>query len=233
MENEEQVIIKPQLLKLKHYINGVTIRYTLDGTDPDSLRSAVYTKDVSISGNAHLKAIAYKPGWYSSDTTKADFYAARYRPDSLIHLLPPDKDHKDDKSKTLIDLAMGDSNFRSSKWVGFRNNSMEAMLVFNQPSVISIVTVSSLVDIGSFLMPPLSLEVWGGDDPKQLKLLNRITPAQPTKVKKFYEKMYALKFKLHTVRYLKIIANPVLKLPKWHPGKGQKGWFFTDEIFVN
>ncbi len=233
LENEEQVIIKPQPLRLKHYINGVTIRYTLDGTDPDSLRSAAYAKDVSISGNAHLKAIAYKPGWYSSDTTKADFYAARYRPDSLIHLLPPDKDHKDDKSKTLIDLAMGDSNFRSSKWVGFRVNSMEAMLVFNQPSVISIVTVSSLVDIGSFLMPPLSLEVWGGDDPNQLRLLNRITPAQPTKAKKFYEKMYALKFKPLKVRYVKIIANPVLKLPRWHLGKGEKGWFFTDEIIVN
>jgi len=133
----------------------------------------------------------------------------------------------------LIDLAMGDSNFRSGKWVGFRENKMEAMLVFNQPAAISAVTVSSLVDIGSYLMPPLSLEVWGGDDPTHLKLLNRITPEQPTKAKKFYEKMYALKFKPLTVRYLKLIANPVSKLPKWHPGKGQKGWFFTDEIIVN
>jgi uncharacterized membrane protein len=233
LENEEQVIIQPKPLKLKHYIKGVTIRYTLDGTDPDSLRSPVYTKDVIVSGNEHLKAIAYKPGWYRSDTTKVDFYAAKYKPDSLIHLLPPDKDYKDEKAKTLIDQAMGDSNYRSGKWVGFRANSMEAMLVFNQPAVISIVTVSSLVDIGSFLMPPLSLEVWGGEDPKQLKLLNRITPEQPTKAKKFYEKMYALKFKPLKVRYLKIIANPVLKLPKWHPGKGQKGWFFADEIIVN
>ena len=233
LQNVEQVIIKPQPLKLKHYINGVTIRYTLDGTDPDSLRSAVYTKNVMISGNAHLKAIAYKPGWYSSDTTEVDFYTAKYRPDSLIHLLPPDKDYKDDKGKTLIDLAMGDSNFHSGKWVGFRMNSMEAMLVFDQPAAISGVTVSSLIDIGSFLMPPLSLEVWGGDDPEHLKLLNRIIPQQPVKMQKHYQKTYDLKFKTITVRYLKLIANPVSKLPKWHPGKGQKGWFFTDEIIVN
>ena len=45
--------------------------------------------------------------------------------------------------------------------------------------------------------------------------------------------MYELKFKPVSFRYLKIIANPVLKLPKWHPGKGEKGWFFADEIFVN
>ena len=114
-----------------------------------------------ISGNAHLKAIAYKPGWYSSDTTKADFYAAKYRPDSLIHLLPPDNAYKDEKGKTLIDLVKGDKNFRNGKWVGFRNNSMEALLVFNQPLSISIVSVSSLIDIGSYLMPPLSLGSMG------------------------------------------------------------------------
>jgi uncharacterized membrane protein len=233
LENEEQVIIKFQLLKLKHYINGVTIRYTLDGTDPDSLRSPMYTKNVTISGNAHLKAIAYKPGWYTSDTTEADFYAAKYRPDSLIHLLPPDAEYKDDKSKTLIDLVKGDKNFRSGKWVAFKMNGMEALLVFNQPAAISAVTISSLVDIGSYLMPPLSLEVWGGDDPKQLKLLKRITPPQPTKMQPAYLKAYDLKFKTITARYLKLIANPVPKLPKWHPGKGQKGWFFTDEIIVN
>jgi len=233
LENEEQVIIQSQPLKLKHYINGVTIRYTLDGTDPDSLRSAVYTKNAAIGGNAHLKAIAYKSGWYSSDTTKADFYAAKYKPDSLIHLLPPDAQYKDEKGKTLIDLAMGDSNFRSGKWVGFRMNSMEAMLVFDQPSAISSVTVSTLIDIGSFLMPPLSLEIWGGDNPKQLRLLNRTIPQQPAKMQKHYQKEYDLKFKTITARYLKLIANPVSKLPNWHPGKGQKGWFFTDEIIVN
>jgi hypothetical protein len=51
---------------------------------------------------------------------------------------------------------------------------MEAMLVFDQPSAISSVTVSTLIDIGSFLMPPLSLEIWGGDNPRQLKLLNAL-----------------------------------------------------------
>jgi uncharacterized membrane protein len=233
LQNEERVIITPVPLKLKHYINGVAIRYTLDGMAPDSLRSAVYNNEIMLSGNVHLKAIAYKPGWYSSDTTDAIFYAARYKPASLIHLLPPDNAYKDDKAKTLIDLVKGDKNFRSGKWVGFRNNSMEALLSFDQPAVISLVTVSTLIDIGSFLMPPTSIEVWGGDDPKQLKLLNRIMPEQPVKVIPSYQKHFDLRFKPVAVRYLKVIANPVSKLPKWHPGKKQKGWFFADEIFVN
>ncbi|HLG40841.1 MAG TPA: FN3 associated domain-containing protein, partial [Chitinophagaceae bacterium] len=233
LQNEEQIIVKPTTLKLKHYISGVEIRYTLDGMAPDSLRSAVYNTDVTINSSAHLKAIAYKPGWYSSDTTETDFYTAKYKADSLIHLLPPDNAYRDEKAKTLINLGKGDKNFRSGKWVGFRNNSMEALLVFDQPAVVSTVSVSSLVDIDSYLMPPLSLEVWGGDDTKQLKLLSRIIPAQPARSQPSYLKLYEVKFQPITARYLKIIANPVLKLPKWHPGKGQRGWFFTDEIFVN
>ena len=110
---------------------------------------------------------------------------------------------------------------------------MEALLVFNQPAAISNVTVSTLIDIGSYLMPPQSVEVWGGDNPKQLKLLNRITPEQPTMAKPTYQKGNEIKFSPVTVKYIKVVANPVPKLPSWHPGKGDKAWIFTDEIFVN
>ncbi len=245
LENTEQVLLQPQPLKLKHYINGVTIRYTLDGTDPDSVRSAMYANNVVISGNAHLKAIAYKPGWYSSDTTKTDFYGAKYRPDSLIHLLPPDNYYKDEKGKTLIDGVKGDASLGNGKWIGFRNNSMKALMIFNQPSVVSNVSVSSMIDTASYVMPPLSLELWGGNDSAHLKLLSRIIPVQPArpprpsklaeplKRQPAYLKLYDLSFKSTTVHYLKLIANPVIKLPAWHSGKGTKGWFFVDEVIVN
>jgi len=248
LENTQQVLLQPQPLRLKHYINGVTIRYTLDGTSPDSMRSPVYANDVTIEGNARLKAIAYKPGWYSSDTTTTDFYKTTYRPDSLIQLLPPDNYYKDEKGKTLIDGVKGDVNLSGGKWIGFRNNSMKALMIFNQPSVVSTVMVSSTVDTASYVMPPLSLELWGGSDSAHLKLLKRITPVQPPKPPRppktakpgeslprqpAYLKLYTLGFKATTVRYLKLIANPVEKLPSWHSGKGKRGWFFVDELIVN
>lgn len=233
LQNEEQIIVKPVPLKLKHYINGVMIRYTLDGTEPDSLKSPVYNNDVTISSNVELKAKAFKPGWHSSDLLENNFYAVKYKPDSLVHILPPDAQYADPKGKTLIDLIKGDFNFRSGKWIAFRNNRMETLLSFNQPSLISSFTMSTLIDIGSFIMPPSSIEVWGGDYPNQLKLLKRINPEQPTMLKPAYLKGFDVRFSPTTIKYLKIIATPVLKLPKWHPGKGDKGWIFTDEVFVN
>ena len=233
LQNEEQIITKPIALQLKHYIRGVTIRYTLDGSDPDSLIAPIYNNDVTLNGNARLKTKAFKPGWYTSDMTEDYFYGAKYRPDSLVHLLPPDKEYPDAKNKTLIDLVKGDNNFRSGKWVAFRQNKMEDLLLFNQPVTISSVTMSVIIDIGAYLMPPLSIEVWGGNDPKKLKLLNRIIPEQPAMVKAAYQKGYEIKFNPVSVKYIKIVAAPVSKLPPWHPGKGDKGWLFTDEIFVN
>lgn len=233
LENEQQVLLQPEALKLKHYINGVSIRYTLDGTDPDSVRSSAYKNGVLIDGNVHLKAIAYKPGWYSSDTIVADFYRTKYRPDSLVHLLPPENNYRDEKGKTLIDGVKGNKSFGGGKWVGFRNNRMEALMVFKQPSVVSTISVSSLVDIGGYIMPPLSLELWGGDDSTNLKLLGRIIPPQPSKTEPSYLKLYDLQFPAASVHYLKLIVKPVSKLPRWHPGKGERGWVFMDEVMVN
>jgi hypothetical protein len=41
----------------------------------------------------------------------------------------------------------------------------------------------------------------------------------------------AVSFDSSSHAYYKIVAKPVTKLPLWHNGKGQKGWFFIDEIF--
>ena len=51
-QNEEQVITTPLALKLKHYINGVMIRYTLDGTEPDSLKSPLFDPSLKLN-NSH------------------------------------------------------------------------------------------------------------------------------------------------------------------------------------
>ena len=46
-------------------------------------------------------------------------------------------------------------------------------------------------------------------------------------------KGFECKFNTATVKYIKIIGNPVAKLPAWHPGKGEKAWIFVDEVLVN
>ena len=232
--NEEQIITDPIVLRLKHYVNGVSIRYTLDGTDPDSIKSPEYKQNTTLSQHVTVKAKAFKPGWISSDIMETYFYSAKYRVDSVINLLPPEEQYKGDGPRTLTDLVKGEAgNFKSGKWLGYRKNKMESLLQFSSPVTVSSVTLSTLIDIGGYIMPPVSIEVWGGDDAGHLKLLSRLTPQQPLKVAPAYLKAFELSFSPVLLKYIKIVAVPVSKLPLWHPGKGDKGWIFADEVFVN
>ncbi|HUQ64907.1 MAG TPA: FN3 associated domain-containing protein, partial [Flavitalea sp.] len=83
LENEDHILAGPEPLKLKHYITGSLIRYTLDGTTPDSIRSPVYKEGLVIDSNVTLKAIAYKDGWYNSSMLQHHFYKKNYLPDSI------------------------------------------------------------------------------------------------------------------------------------------------------
>lgn len=232
--NEEQIISTPITLKLKHYINGVSIRYTLDGTEPDSINSPEYNSNIVLTKNVQLKARAFKKGWMSSDVLDNYFFSATFRADSAINILPSDEQYKGDGAKTLVDLEKGEvGNFKSGKWLGYRKNKMESLLLFNHPVTIKSVTLNTLVDIGGYIMPPVSIEVWGGNEEKQLKLLSRVNPQQPKMLAPAYLKAFELSFTPVTLKYLKVIAVPVAKLPVWHPGKGDKGWVFADEVFVN
>ena len=232
--NEEQIINTPITLKLKHYINGVSIRYTLDGTEPDSITSKEYSNDIMLTQNTTVKAKAFKKGWLSSAVMEGYFFSSKYKPDSVVNLLPADEQYKGDGAKTLIDLVKGEANnFKSGKWLGFKKNKMESLLLFNAPVNVKSVTLSALIDIGGYIMPPVTIEVWGGNEARHLKLLRLVTPEQPTVIQPGYLKAFQLSFKPATVKYLKIVAVPVSKLPAWHPGKGDKGWVFADEVFVN
>ncbi|MEO8765278.1 MAG: FN3 associated domain-containing protein [Ginsengibacter sp.] len=235
IENEEQVVLQPVPLKLKHYVKKVIIRYTTDGTEPDSIKSPVYVDDSSvlINKNVAIKAKAFKPGWISSDVIEQNFFKAGFRPDSVQLVNPPDPQYKNDGALTLFDTKKGSTNFRDGKWLAYREKKMEAVFYLNKSERISSVTVSSVVDIGSYLMPAQEIEVWGGDNPGSMRLLKRMVPAQPSKEKPAYLTAFDLTFQTTHARYLKVLVTPVSKLPSWHKAKGEKGWFFVDEIFLN
>ena len=231
--NEEGFITTPIPLRLKHYIQGAAIRYTTDGSMPDSVHSPLYTGKEIISSNVLVRAKAYKSGWISSDLVEVNFYKTTYTPDSAIYILPADSSYADEQDKKLFDHEKGETNFRSGKWVGFRKNNMSCLLHFASPVQIQSVTLSCLLDFGSYIMPPQKIEIWGGDDPKKLKLLHQQTPEQPTMLQPANLRGFECKFAPVTVKYIKVVGITVGKLPAWHPGKGDKAWIFTDEVLIN
>ncbi|MEP6750265.1 MAG: c-type cytochrome domain-containing protein [Bacteroidota bacterium] len=234
LETEERIVNgAPIALHLRHYIRGAVIRYTTDGSLPDSVNAPIYKDSILLDKAGIFKARAFKHGWLGSDSIMATFYKNSFRADSIRSLTPLDSVYKGIAgAKTLINGEKGDFS-RNNKWLGFRRNKMEMLLHYADPVLVSSVTLSTQVDIGAFIMPPVYVEVWGGTNEKNLVRLSHITPQQPDSLRPAMMRGYDCTFKPTRVSYLKVVAMPVDKLPAWHPSKGQKGWLFTDEIFVN
>jgi hypothetical protein len=229
---EDRVIRSPLSLELRHFVPGVTMKYTLDGSDPDSA-GIPYNGPVLLISHVNLKVKAYKKGWLTSDAAAATFFSEKYRPDSILLLKPVDSNYMKYKPGVLIDLDKGDLNFGSGKWLGFRKNALECLLFFRRPVKVEDITVSSLVDINSYIFPPVKVEIWGGNERSNLHLLGNLQPEQPVKAVPSYLDSYEIHFAPTSVRYLRVVAQPVDSLPAWHQGKGQHGWIMADEIFVN
>jgi hypothetical protein len=217
---------------MKNFMPGAVVRYTLDGSNPDS-SGQTYTTPFQLKDRAQLTAKTYKPGWLASNATAATFYLQRYPPDSIRLLLPIDSNYMKFRPTVLIDADKGDLGFGSGKWLGFRKNGLAALLYYRKPVTISSLTFSSIVDIGAFIFPPTNLEVWGGPNEHHLKLLGTLTPTQPDKIGPPYLTAYRIDFPPQKISCLKVIANPMSKLPDWHPAKGQPAWIFFDELLVD
>ena len=239
LQNEEQIISTAAALKLKHYLPGVSIRYTIDGSEPDSIRSTIFKPGETINANTIVRAKAYKPGWISSDLIEALFFKHTHKADTIILLTSPDSSYAG-SSYLLTDMDKGTTNFRAGNWLAWRKKRMEILMEYKKPVIVQSVTLSSLIDINSYIMPPLGVEVWGGEEKSNLKLLGRISPEQPVAMKKeilqkqqSFLKGFECKFSPVSLKYLKIVGVNVSKLPKWHTAKGEMGYIFVDEILVN
>jgi len=229
----EGILKRGESLQLKHSMPGVVIRYSLDGRLPDSISDVIYEKPLVVNETVKLKALACKQGWYCSELLEVTCYVEGYKPATITLLKPADKQYPGEGASTLTDGRKGFADvLKEPSWLGFRENNFEAGFDFGtKPPAIQKVVLSYADNLGGYIFPPTEVEIWGGSNAKTLKLLTSIKVEQPSAYRPQRMEALAVSFDSVTYAYYKIIAKPVSILPLWHGGKGQKGWFFIDEVF--
>lgn len=232
--NEDFILKKNAPIELKHTLKDVQIHYTLDGTDPDSTTQAIYTQPLKIDNYTRIKAIATKDGWRASGKVDYTFFKSSFTADTAILLTQPKPQYMGKGAKNLIDLKKGpNDNHGDAAWLGYQNNDFVSLIEFKKPVPLTTVTIAYLKRIGSHIMPPASVEVWGGNSEADLKKLQRVIPEQPKKMEDKANLGVNVPVKPGQYKVLKIVVKPLPKLPKWHNDKGKPGWFFVDEILFN
>jgi uncharacterized membrane protein len=235
LKNDGQVLKADEPIMLKHNLPGVVIRYEQYGEALDSIQSAVYEMPIAIDRYALIKAKAFKEGWVSSRQAEFVFFKKGATPDKAEIVTNPDKKYPGEGGTTLIDDKKGMPDFyRDPVWMGFREEPLEAYFTFEKeiPEV-KTVTLSYAKNIYAMCMPPATLEVWGGADKSNLKLLKKIIPVQPdsyvgTRIEGATVEIPPSKFACY-----KIVAKPLSKLPAFRKEKKEKGWLMVDEVFFN
>jgi len=237
IKNAGTVFSQAMPLLLKHPIKGVAIRFTTDGSEPDSLRSPVFSDKTILNESVTIKAKAFKEGWYGSDMATFDFFKCTYKPDSVNLLLPLNRVHQAEGAKTFFDNKLGTIGANNpawaNNWAAVRDNDMAIVSEFKKPVTISSVGMHYMIEEDTGIFPPEIVEIWGGPNPDKLKLLVRVKPGLPSKGDKPSLKSLEGTFKPETVTYLKIVARPINKIPDWNKNKGKKALLLVDEMFIN
>lgn len=225
-------------LKIGHSIRDVEIWFTLDGSEPERENSAKFVLGETVLTESKLvKAKAYKEGWNASDVATFNVYKNQHIPDTVLLFSKMSSVHPANGSLTFFDKELGTFNANSpawaNNWAGFFSNPMELLLEYDKYVEVSSVGMRVLVEPSNIILPPESIEIWGGDDPNSLRLVGKIKPKQPTKEGEPYIELVDFQFKTFSAKYIKIVAKPVQKISEWSRRKGAGGLLLIDEMFVN
>lgn len=235
IEQDSSIIVSSLDVVIKHFLKGTVVRYTTDGTDPDSLSSPIYSKKLRFTKNTILKTKAFKPGWISSDMVQKTFYKSDIHPDTIYFVTNPDKKYPGSGAKTLTDYELGEQNFSNGKWLAYRDTTMKFVIGFKQARPLQEAHFNAFVDNGSYIFPILSIMIEGSNDGKQFKKLNeaKFPSLKETEVVR-ENKSFSCSIPAGAAyKYYRFTLLNLKKLPTWHPGKGTPAWIFVDELFLN
>lgn len=236
--NKSNIFKDSLVLELSHAIKGVDVRYTFDDSEIDSLKSNQYKHGkIILRESKQIKTRAFKKGWLGSEMVVLNVYRNKHEPDTVYLLSKLNRVHPANGALTFFDKQLGKFNANSpawaNNWAGFQANDMELLIFYKKPVLASKISFNLLIEPETAIFAPGIIEIWGGSNEKNLKLLNSIKPKQPIKYGKPYIELIDCAFKPFSGNYFKIIAKPLKAIPEWHPAKGRTALFLVDELFVN
>jgi hypothetical protein len=232
-----RVVIEPNggafesslLVRLLSDTEGVTIRYTLDGSEP-TLRSARYTGPVRLTTSSALKAVAVFRGELSAEPTVAQFIKCMKVKEAAFEKPYSDK-YPGQGDATIINGRRGTLDFHDGEWLGFNGDDVVVTLDLGGIRSIKKITAGFLQEQGAWIFLPSEVKFFVSGDGVNWtsagESKNTIEQTEQVLVKDFAGVNGNAKS-----RFVKIVGKNIGVCPSWHPGAGDKAWLFVDELIV-
>lgn len=222
----------PMQIQIACPTKGAEIRYTLDGTVPTE-KSALYTKPFTIQSSLVVKARAFKkneaPSFVASEQFSFDYIV------SCHFANKPNTPYNKNAAKALFDGEMGDINDLSHGWLGFSGRDVQVDLELGKPISIQQVKLRFAHVPEAWVFAPQRVEVAVSADGKSFTpFVEGEISYDPNaeSMNSMQLQMLNIPIKEDQVRYVRIVAHPIARIPQWHRAKGLKPWIMMDEIEV-
>lgn len=223
----------PMKVTLTSEVAGAEIRYTLDGSVPNE-KSALYKVPFTISTSTIVNAKAFKKG------ATASFMASRrFSYDYITSATfenKPNTPYNYNQETILFDAVRGEITDLSQGWLGFSGNDMSVVLQLSKPIDLQDVELHFAHVPDAWAFAPTQVMVYVSEDGENF------SQAIPAKIKYNPGEKDMDMPQLQTVRidvdrpnvrYVRVVAKNLGRIPVWHKAKGLRPWIMVDEIQLN
>ena len=227
-EEAEKIFVNKRKVVIKSAAPVVAIRYTTDGTVPNS-NSSIYSGPIKIKASTNFVAKSYG---YNSESypVYADFHKAntkwkvKYNQNYL-------NQYSGGSERALIDQIRGNSDFRTGCWQGYFGTDLDIEIDFRKKIDIHSVKLSVLQDIKSWIWYPKEVTFLMSKNGKTWFPVKTVSNyVSPEKFGQFTQELgFEKEF---STRYLRVVAKNYGKCPDWHPGHPNPAYIFADEIII-
>ncbi|MEO9872321.1 chitobiase/beta-hexosaminidase C-terminal domain-containing protein [Ekhidna sp.] len=219
-------------VELSSGLNGVSIYYTTDGSNPDTT-SLRYTEPFQISESLVLQSVSYKQGWRISEPSTKKLIKVGTVPKKVRLQRPPNEAYAGNGAQSLIDRKKGTQDFRDGLWLGYQGESLLAILELDGTKKVTEVVVSALSDQGSWIFYPKSIEVYVSLDGENYELAGQLDiPLLKPELFVSGMEYFEVPVDLDKAVSAKITVKSHITNPDWHSNPGEKCWLFVDEILL-
>ncbi len=212
-------------------VDDVKLRYSTTGNYPTK-QSPPMSVAPTTEGKLSVWYAAFKNGTTISKVYKKNLLLHKGLGATIKLTHQPAQKYAAAGERSLIDGNVGQTDYTTGNWLGFKKDDLVADIFFNKPKSIDSITVRFLEKNNSWIFMPkeVTIEAVGIDGnskeiftwEKQAQGSNNPVSIIPLAV--------ATEGK---IKQLRITAKNPGNCPDWHPGAGNEAWLFVDEIVIH